>query len=80
MESNWRWNVLEYGMQWSDWTLCARVPGVPTGLFIVQKNRSNAQGYIYRGDLVTGLPVLVATFTPTATHPHFPYGFLVLPD
>lgn len=80
MESNWRWNVWVYGMQISDWLLCARITSSGS-LVVVNPDSAFPTKYrLFNIATPSGVPALVTRGDIPAAHPHFPYGVPVLPD
>lgn len=80
MESNWRHEVYEQSMGWSDWELCARLDGIPFIPLVVKKVGDNATAYFYSYATPTLLPALLFTVTLGSGAGNFPWGFPVLPD
>lgn len=80
MESNWRFNVLVYGMQDSDWELCARIPEFFPREAVLVKRTGSPWMWLYYVDDPDQLPDFFARYLITPDAPHFPYGIEVDPD
>lgn len=73
-------NIFELMMIDSDWRLCARLAGSPSPVYLVAKIGNTSHYFVYVIPAPGQLPVQVGTAAVPSTHPHFPYGFSVLPD
>jgi len=80
LESDWRFNVAEFGMVASGWELCARVAGSPSVILVVKTTEFPGKAAIYFVPTILSLPVLLSVGDPPPGHPHFPFGAIVLPD
>jgi hypothetical protein len=80
LESNWRWSVLEYAMQDSDWLLCAGVPDFFPADYVLVQRRGSPWVWLYQRTVFLRPPTFRGRFLITPANPHFPYGFDVDPD
>lgn len=80
MESNWRWNVLAYGMQDSDWELCAGIPEFLPFKMVLVKRTGSPWFWLYDVNDPDQLPDFWGRLLITPAFPHFPYGIEVEPD
>lgn len=80
MESDWRFNVWNYGMQLSTWVLCARrFPPIP-GVLLVKRSDTPTRYWLYQLPAPGQVPVVLSNHPILPTNPRFPYGILVNPD
>lgn len=80
MESNWRYNVWEQGMSYSDWELSARIPDSMFGaVYVVKRNRTPKRVWYYLY-FPGSLPDLLGSTLWTPADGNFPYGNVVDPD
>jgi len=80
LESNWRWNVAELGMQGTDWELAAEIPEPVFGQFYLVKRKGSLRGWVYYVLDPDQLPTLWLSFVLTPAMGHFPWGEIVNPD
>lgn len=80
MESNWRMNVALYGMQLSEWELCARQIVPTLGRLVVKRRDFTNWYFLYREPAPGQVPQLYAIVPIPTLEPSFPYGHLVFPD
>jgi len=80
VESEWRWNVFDYGLQGSEYRLIARVSGSPSVILIAAKAVGATTYDVLFVPVPGQLPVLLSTVAIPGANPHFPYGLAVLPD
>jgi len=80
LESNWRWNVAEFGMSLTDWRLVARIDGTFGLLYVVKE--SATQWGLWRRNVPSFPNELVRFNGPFAigAGARFPYGLSVEPD
>lgn len=80
MESNWRYNVADFGMTWAGWKLASRLVGPLFQTLIVKETDSTWGAFSTVFLTPEGNPGRIAgPFTLTAEM-RYPYGFDVDPD
>lgn len=80
MESNWRFNVWDYGMQNSDWLLAARYVGILPPRLAVKRRGFPGIYFRYSVPVPGQVPGLIGPVVIPVLFPHFPYGQAVIPD
>jgi len=80
LESNWRWNVHQYGLGWGPWRLAARVVGGFDTTLVM--NDESSPDIVWTAFVPGGIgtPVFGGPIVLPPGHLPFPYGVTVLPD
>lgn len=79
MESNWRWNVSEFGWWGTDMELVARVYPLELGWVLIKGYPSPIRACLGQFVGPGQLPTILADFI-WAPNERFPYGLDVAPD
>lgn len=80
MESNWRFNVADFGMSSSNWRLSARYVEFPQFILVNPAPPFLNRYRIFQDAGPGQVPTFVALVNIGPGNPHFPYGNVVEPD
>jgi len=80
LESNWRWNVWDLGLVYTDVTLAARLVGVLPTTYLTNERLGGGHNYVQQTVGPGTYWSVAGTLADAAGFTHFPYGHAVDPD